>query len=383
MFLIIENDVGDPLSVKVVRVVSPAPHRAWEEVLRSDPYALESQSPAWAAAMCAAGGFQDVSRLYETAEGRRLVLPLLRRSMAGGLLAFDRANQPHCGVSGIIAAGGATAGEIGAVLDDLAGRRVLAQSVSPGPLLAQAWFAAAPVRATTVPHRAHTLDLAGGWDEIWSKRFSRTSRRGVRHAERAGVTVACHTSGQGVPEFCHLLEHAVVRWARKQHEPLWLARRRLARRDPRAKFEAMGRFLGERFRVYLASVGGRPVAGSVVILGTNAYDFRAAMDETMVKTKANDLLQCRSIEDACNAGCHYYYLGDSGWPVTAGAFKERFGALPYAYPEYRFERLPLSRTEQVVKSGIKKAIGFKDYGPSPGLLHNCTTISTERPNSKT
>jgi len=211
LFLIIENDVGDPLSVKVVRVVSPAPHRAWEEVLRSDPYALESQSPAWAAAMCAAGGFEDVSRLYETAEGRRLVLPLLRRSMAGGLLAFDRANQPHCGVSGIIAAGGATAGEIGAVLDDLAGRRVLAQSVSPGPLLAQAWFAAAPVRATTVPHRAHTLDLAGGWDEIWSKRFSRTSRRGVRHAERAGVTVACHTSGQGVPEFCHLLEHAVVR----------------------------------------------------------------------------------------------------------------------------------------------------------------------------
>jgi hypothetical protein len=170
--------------------------------------------------MCAAGGFEDVSRLYETADGRTLVLPLLRRSMAGGLLAFDRANQPHCGVSGIIAAGGASAGEIGAVLDDLARRRVLAQSVSPG-------------------------------------------------APGPGAV-------RGRPRAC---------------------------------------------------VHGRPVAGSVVIVGANAYDLRGAMDETMVKTKANDLLQSRSIEDACNAGCRNYYLGDSGWPVTAGAFKERWGAL--------------------------------------------------------
>jgi hypothetical protein len=36
------------------------------------------------------------------------------------------------------------------------------------------------------------------------------------------------------------------------------------------------------------------------------------------------------------------------------------GRPPYSYPEYRFERLPISRTEQLIKSGIKKAIRLKD-----------------------
>jgi hypothetical protein len=38
--------------------ISPAPRDAWEVVLRSDPLALESQSPAWTDAACAAGPFE-------------------------------------------------------------------------------------------------------------------------------------------------------------------------------------------------------------------------------------------------------------------------------------------------------------------------------------
>ena len=39
--------------------ISPAPRDGWEVVLRSDPLALESQSPAWTDAACAAGRFED------------------------------------------------------------------------------------------------------------------------------------------------------------------------------------------------------------------------------------------------------------------------------------------------------------------------------------
>src|SRR2546427_127777 len=55
--------------MKVIDSISPAPRDAWEEALRADPLALETQSPAWIDAMCAAGGFEDASRLYETEEG--------------------------------------------------------------------------------------------------------------------------------------------------------------------------------------------------------------------------------------------------------------------------------------------------------------------------
>src|SRR6266705_4780866 len=153
----------NPASVKIVDTISPAPRYAWEEVFQSDHLALETQSPAWADAMCAAGGFEDASRLYETANGRGLVLPLLRRSFAGGALAFEASNPPHCGVGGLLAPGGACAEEIAAMFDDLAQRRVLSQSVYPNPLLASAWEAAAPARATVIPRRAHLLDLEGGW----------------------------------------------------------------------------------------------------------------------------------------------------------------------------------------------------------------------------
>lgn len=351
----------NPASVKIVNIFSPAPRDAWEEVLRSDPLALETQSPAWADAMCAAGGFEDASRLYETADGRRLVLPLLRRSFAGGGVAFEASNPPHCGVGGLLAPGGACAEEIAAVFDDLAQRRVLSQSVYPNPLLASAWEAAASARATAIPHRAHLLDLEGGWEQVWSKRFQGSKRTGSRRAERLGVTVECGTSGRLVPEFYRLLEQAAARWARMQHEPYWLAIRRLKHRDPREKFEAIGRLLGERCRVWLARVEGRSAAAIVVIQGVNAYYFRGAMDEELAKYRASDLIQRLAIEDACRAGCRYYYMGDSGWSVSLAQFKERFGAQAYPYSEYRLERLPLSRTERMIKQVIKRMIRFKDF----------------------
>jgi hypothetical protein len=77
--------------------ISPAPRDAWEVVLRSDPLALESQSPAWKDAACAAGPFEDASRLYETVDGRLLVLPMLRRRPSVGALSVE--GTPQVGAS--------------------------------------------------------------------------------------------------------------------------------------------------------------------------------------------------------------------------------------------------------------------------------------------
>ncbi|MET7998066.1 GNAT family N-acetyltransferase [Amycolatopsis sp. NPDC005232] len=245
------------------------------------------------------------------------------------------------------------------MLADLATRGVVVQSVSPGPLEVDAWREAHHPRALVRPHHVHLLDLQGGWDEVWSHRFSKTSRRGVRTAERNCVTVERGTRGELLPEFYALMERAVLRWSRQQHEPAWLARRRLHRRDPREKFEAIGRCLGDRFQVWVARVDGRPAAACLVTRGANAHDFRGVMDEELKHYRATDLLQARAIQDACEAGCRYYYLGESG-TGTLGQFKERFGARRIVSPEFRFERLPVSRVERGVKAAVKKIIGFQD-----------------------
>ncbi|MEV6902818.1 GNAT family N-acetyltransferase [Amycolatopsis sp. NPDC051372] len=354
-----DGRVDVPAADGLVKMISPAPRAEWVAIMRSDPYALESQSPEWADAMCDAHPLRDASRLYVTAGGRTLVLPMLRRPLAVGFFTAEQSNPPACGLGGLLAAGGVQAGEVNAVLEDLAKRRVVVQSVSPGPLEVDAWRDAHHPRALVHPHHVHLLDLQGGWDEVWTQRFTKNSRRGVRTAERKGVTVERGTGGELVPEFYALMERAVLRWARQQHEPAWLARRRLHRRDPREKFEAIGRRLGDRFQVWVARVDGRPAAACLVARGVNAHDFRGAMDERLKHYRATDLIQARAIQDACEARCRYYYLGESG-TGTLGQFKERFGARRIVSPEFRFERLPVTRVERGIKTAVKKIIGFQD-----------------------
>jgi lipid II:glycine glycyltransferase (peptidoglycan interpeptide bridge formation enzyme) len=235
------------------------------------------------------------------------------------------------------------------------------RSFWPHPLLAGEWATAMPAEAAKVPRRAHILDLEGGWEAVWSTRFSGNRRRGVRRAERSGVTVRQGTGEQFLPEFYSLLRLATTRWARMQHEPRWLTLQRLRWRDPLAKFESIARTLGERFRISLAYLNGNPVAGLVVLQGANAYYFRGAMDERVKSYGANDLLMSRSIEDACGAGCRTFYMGDSGFSPSAADFKERFGARPYNYSEYRLERFPVSAAVDRAKSIVERAIGFRDF----------------------
>jgi hypothetical protein len=138
----------------------------WDKVLAEDPFALESQLWAWTDALCQSLGYTDASRMYEMSDGRKLVLPLLRRSVAGDSL-FEWSNPAHCGVGGISASHGPRSIEVAAVLEDLVARRALVQSFWPHPALAAEWASPVPEGAAVIPRRAHLLNLDGGWDAVW------------------------------------------------------------------------------------------------------------------------------------------------------------------------------------------------------------------------
>ncbi|MEV1288772.1 GNAT family N-acetyltransferase [Micromonospora sp. NPDC049679] len=338
------RDARVPDDPPPLRVTSPAPVDAWEQVLTSAPTALPSQTPEWLDCVCAVDGYENASRLYLTADGRRLVLPLVRRTLVGPLAATESSLPVGWGTAGLLGEGGVVRPEDACmVLADLARKPALSVLLRPNPATAAAWQQACPPGVRRQPLMAQTLSLAGGFEEVWRTRFRSNARNRVRRAERANVVVQRDDVGRLIPVVQQLYATSVDRWARRDGVPLALARWRAARREPPHKLPTVAERLGPRCRVYVASVDGRPAAAIVILLrATVAWLWRGAMDEELAgRTFANYLLHRTAIEDSARDGYTAYHLGDSSPGSPLALFKSRFGAVEEHYASYRLERLPI------------------------------------------
>lgn len=340
--------------------ISPAPRSVWGDLARTAPTAMPTQAPEWTDCICSYAAYRDASRYYRFANGQEIVLPLVRRSWTAGPLAIRGALPVAWGYGGMLSRYPVTPDEAARVAADL-GRGGFSLRVFPNPTQAGLWRGAMPKRAAVTARRCHILGIEGGFGAVWRDRFLSKTRRKIVKAERLGVQVTRDTTGEAAAIFYDLYRRSLERWAARQNEPLWLARRRAALRDPRRKVLHIARFMGEACRVWVATYDGRPVAASLVLVGRNADDIMCAMDKDLAApTNANDLLLRHSIEDACQSGCAQYHFGETGTSVGLAHFKERFGAVPVDYEEYRLERLPVSRADSLARAVVKKAIGFKD-----------------------
>jgi hypothetical protein len=72
--------------------------------------------------------------------------------------------------------------------------------------------------------------------------------------------------------------------------------------------------------------------------------------------RANNLLHRLAIEDACDSGCRFYSMGESGGVAALEHFKQTMGATPRSAVECRIERLPLTRVETVMGSAEARAV---------------------------
>jgi lipid II:glycine glycyltransferase (peptidoglycan interpeptide bridge formation enzyme) len=286
---------------------------------------------------------------------------MVRRRHLPGALAVEASFPPAWGMGGIVAPGGMRPGDAAAVLTDLAARPVVRTSLRPNPLDAEMWAAARPPGTVVVPRLAHVLALDGGFARVWRDRFKGEARTAVRKAERSSLTVERDTSGRLVPVVYDLFQRSVARWAEQQREPAALARWRAHRRDPRRKFELIAEALGERCHIWVAWTQGRPAAAILVLQTRNAHYTRGMMDKALAgPTRANYLLHSLAIEEACNAGCRHYHMGETGSSASLAQFKTRFGAHPHPYAEHHLERLPITTFDRRTRQAVKRIIGFRD-----------------------
>jgi hypothetical protein len=359
-------------------VSSPADEDEWQDVVGSALSALPTQTPAWLRCVCAVDGYEDASRLYRTADGRRLVLPLVRRRVLH--------RQQHLPVSGVaVPAAGSAAGafavqaalpygwgpggllgdrdrvrpsDIRMVVEDLARQPALSTWLRPDPAMATIWATGIPPGVRREAGMAQTVFLDGGFGRVWRARFRSDTRNRVRRAERAGVVVECDDTGRLVPVFQQLYASSVPRWARRDGRPLAVARWQASRHEPDWKLPTVATMMGGACRIYAAFWQGEPVAAIVVLLSRRAAAYwRGAMHEELAgRTYANYLLHRTAIEDAARAGCTRYQMGESAPGSSLALFKSRFGAVEQHYASYRIERLPLSPLLERARGGIHRLL---------------------------
>ena len=347
---------SDRAAAALADVVTPAPRDRWTEIALGDPSSLADQFPEWTAAACATGRWRDASRLYEMADGRQFVLPLLRRRGTGVASSFP----DGWGIGGLVGAG-LDAAAVRAVLEDARGSGSLSTRIRPDPVLGDLWADAAAPGVVRIERRAHVLDLTGGEEVVWNDRLQGSVRRGVGKAERSGVTVERDTDGRLLPVYQALFEKSLARWAEASGEPYRMAMWRGRRRDPIDKWRAIAEHLGERFRLWMAWKDARPAAATIVLLGNTAHDTRGVMDkEVAAKARASDLLQWTAMRDAIAWGCSAYHQGETGSSESLAAFKERMGGRPFDYAEYRLERLPVTRLDALARAAVKRVVGFRE-----------------------
>jgi Acetyltransferase (GNAT) domain len=334
-------------------VSTPVPTAVWTEVAAADPTAMPFQTPLWRDCVVAGsvggrgGRWGDASRLYETADGRQLVLMMARRSVGPGL--FIEASWPAgWGAGGVLAPGGVRPDEAAMIYADLAGGRAASAVVRPSFTAASAWPAAGS-GAFLIPREVHVAHLSGQpFEEYWAHAVSSKMRRGIgnarRHLEREGVVI---TSGN-TPDLVDALYQVYLRWidqrAGQRRMPRTVARWQARRAEPLAKFATVARALGEDCRIWVAWWQDRPIGATVSLYhGEAAIGWRAFTDRSVPnKFRLFEVMAADALRHACESGCRYLEMGESVGRDDLAAIKRRFGGQQHTFAEYCFERVPLS-----------------------------------------
>jgi hypothetical protein len=250
---------------------------------------------------------------------------------------------------------------VAAVVADVMRQPTIVIGVRPFPPATEAWDSVVPRHVTQTQHMSQSVNLSGGFAAVW-KGAASTVRSHCRKAERRGVSAERDDTGRLMPVFDALYRTSVERWAKQQHEPLWLARWRARRRDSSEKFHTVAGRLGAACRVWVAWRGGEPIASTIILShGEHATMWRAAMDKDAARgTGATELLHQLALEEACASGQRFYHMGESAPGSGLARYKRGFGAVDLHYSGYRFERLPLTATDRCLRRQVKRLVRFHE-----------------------
>ncbi len=322
-----------------VRVTTPVPAGVWESVATADPSTMPFQTPAWRDCVCSGSQWRDASRLYELTGGRQLVLMAARRSVPG--LPEIEASWPHgWGTGGVLAPGGVRPGEVDLVCADIAAHRVLSATVRPAFGAAPAW-AQARHGTSAIARKVHVAHLDEPFEDYWARTVPGKVRSNIRGArrrlERAGITRATAGIRDRLRALGRLGDELLLPGLRG--------------------YRSVAGTLGSDCHIQVAWQDRRPVGAAICLrTGGSAVGWRMYADRSLpARYRLTEVLIEESLRYACETGCQYLEMGESGGKESLAGIKERFGGQVFPLAEYYYERLPLSPALAAFQSARKRA----------------------------
>ncbi len=184
--------------------------------------------------------------------------------------------------------------------------------------------------AKSEPHCNFIVDLRGGPASVW-RDMSGSRRKGIRRAEREGVTVRRVAAADDIDQ-CYRLFEATYR---RVGLPLFDV----------SLFQAALDRLGDRVRFYLAERGGEVVAARALLLTDQTmYDWFAGSTQEGESGHGNELTVWQALQDACALGLRRFDFGGGGnphQPYGPREFKRRFGGTPMQYYRFVIKHAPI------------------------------------------
>ena len=305
-------------------MIEPVPMHSWLAFDARYPAPTFFARPAWAQALAYAYPHLRPYPVWVHTPTTSVLVPLMQSS--GGRLGWREFVGMPLGTYTCAMRGDGTladAAEYDAAISILA-HACDALTIVPWPLAtppcAPSW--------TRVRHEAAAIDLSSGETAVMS-RMAGVSRRMAGQAERRGIECAPCRSGLAVSTFYGMLCESSERWGLTR-PPF-----------PRELLDGLYSYGGSDVEIWLAQCDGHPVAGGVVVFGSQELFFwSAAMRQAFARLRPSNALNLSLIRAALARGVHWYNLGASEGLPGVERFKRGLGAdaVTYAALQYKSAR---------------------------------------------
>jgi len=195
-------------------------------------------------------------------------------------------------------------------------------SITPWPL-GDADLSGLPGKDMT--RETAVIDLSRG-AEAAIARMDGNSRRMAGQAQRRGVRCELARGESAIDTYYAMLEESAIRWGRER--PTF----------PKRLLQALVARGGDDVEIWFATFEGEPIAGGVMLYGSDEANFwSAAMRSDFGTLRPSNALNVALITAAAQRGVRWYNLGESEGLPGVARFKQGLGAVTIAYSTWRRE----------------------------------------------